>query len=156
MEKFDWLLHFKKKDISLAEAVSIYLKESGAPALLTQLYDDAVDRYKSGEIVDLAEGLGIAMSMDERRDENDMRRNPAKWAEYIRGLVDDFRERGYSLTKPAGATTTTTAFHMVAGMQGMTTQRGAQMSPVTVWEIYYRGETKAAKTRAANKRKKVG
>ena len=50
----------------LGEALSCYLDESGAPPELVEAYYTAMTRYQDGNVDDLAEPFGLAMSQRQK------------------------------------------------------------------------------------------
>lgn len=62
----DWIKYFRRGDMSLGDALFFYLEESGAPPDLMEAYATALTSYQDGEVSDLAEPFGVAMTQRQK------------------------------------------------------------------------------------------
>lgn len=110
-------------ECSLNDAVYACLA-SGAPATpyILQRYEAAIRAYLKGEVADLAEPFGIAMT---KRAKNAVKR--LSWVSHVRFHVDAAHKQGFKLQDPSKYENT--AFHTAA--------RLLHRSPTHVFDTYY-------------------
>lgn len=122
MSGFDWKKSYLQNDISFADALYFYLKESGAPNFLLAKYEQALSAYQDGEVSDLAEPFGVAMK---KREKNAMER--ATWVSHVQFHVDAFNDLGFPKTDPTHYDDT--AFHKAGEL--------LKRKPSTIFDTYY-------------------
>lgn len=122
MSDFKWKEAYLRGDITLADALHFFLQEADAPNFLLGAYEEAQQKYQDGEVSDLAEPFGIAMTKREKNAED-----RKTWVSHVRFHVDAYADQGFPRTDPGKYDGT--AFHKAGKL--------LSRSPSQIFDTYY-------------------